>query len=589
MRHLPSRLFLIFVIALSLLTGCVTTVAPNMASMVLRGGAVYTMDGQRSRATAIALQADSILFVGNDEQVAAYIGEYTQVVELDGKMVLPGFIDGHAHPPGRELAALNTLVLNALEPNLKVYRKAIKDYSNSRPDMPILFGSGLQLNAFADDTLSKTFLDSIVSDRPVLIKDSSFHGELVNSIALEMSGITKETSDPPGGKIYRDQFGEPTGYLSDASSLLHPDLQQGPEVTHEMYLQAWQQYEDVSLAKGITAVNNALPQALPSPVVWQLLDEHIQSGNARMRVNVLSKTNANHSSEATIRELRDGQKYVSDWQMVRGVKIVLDGVPEGKSAYLLQPYAPSAELPANDRGTSMWKKESFNEYVADLDAAGFQVQTHSMGDASVRMFVDAVENAYTRNSTRDARHTVIHANLIDPADIQRMGEMDIYAAMSPIWSYGEPVFSALELQMLGKKRFDREYALKDMAQAGIRMSGSADQPVTPDDRPLFGIETGVTRGSPYVGEQNDPRFLRGQSQSLSVMEMLEMYTINGARQMFMDDLIGSLEPGKKADLVILERDITQIDPVDISETEIVATIVNGETVYSSNDGMFGNN
>ncbi|MEM8496699.1 MAG: amidohydrolase [Pseudomonadota bacterium] len=583
MRYLSGRLFLLSVIVISLLTGCVTHMAPDTASVVLRGGAVYAMDGHGNKATAIALRADRILYVGSDDQAAAYIGDQTKILELDGKMVLPGFIDGHAHPPGRELAALNTLVLNALEPNLSVYRKAIKDYSNSRPDMPILFGSGLQLNAFTDDTLSKKFLDNIVSDRPVLIKDSSFHGELVNSIALEMSGITKETSDPPGGKIYRDEYGEPTGYLSDAGTLLHPDLQRGPEVSHEMYLRAWRQYEDVSLAKGITAVTNALPQALPSPVVWQLLDEHIKSGNARMRVNVLSKTNANHSSEATIKELRNGQQFVSDWQMVRGVKIVLDGVPEGKSAYLLQPYAPSAELPANDRGTPMWEKESFNEYIADLDAAGFQVQTHSMGDASVRMFVDAVENAYMRNSARDARHTVIHANLIDPADIERMAKMDIYAAMSPIWSYGEPVFSALELQMLGKKRFDQEYALRDMAQAGIRMTGSADQPVTPDDRPLFGIETGVTRGSPYVGEQNDPRFFRGQSQSLSVAEMLEMYTINGARQMFMDDLIGSLEPGKKADLVILERDITQIDPVDISETRIVATIVNGETVYSNNE------
>ncbi len=589
MRFVPNQLVLTTVITLSLLMACTSIMAPNTASMVLTGGVVYTMDSQGSTATAIAVKADKILLVGSDEQVEAYIGEGTKVVNLEGKMVLPGFIAGHAHPPGRELAALNSLVFNALEPNLDVYRKAIEDYAIQQSDAPILFGSGLQLNAFSDDSLSKVFLDDIVRNKPVLIKDSSLHGELLNSIALKMSGITRETPDPPGGKIYKDSHGEPTGYLSDASMLLHPDLQRGPEVSHETYMKAWRQYEDVSLAKGITSVTNALPQSFPSPIVWQLLDEHIKSGNARMRVHVLSKTSANHSPGETIKELEDGQQYISDWQMVKGVKVVLDGVPEGKSAYLLEPYSPTAELASDDRGSPMWNEDSFDEFVVAVDAAGFQVQTHSMGDASVRMFVNAVDMAYQRNTARDARHTVIHANLIDPAEIRRMGEMDIYAAISPIWTYGEPVFSALELQMLGKKRFDQEYALKDMARAGIRMTGSADQPVTPDDRPLFGIETGVTRGSPYFQEQSNQRFVRGHSQSLSVMQMLEMYTINGARQMFMDHMIGSLEPGKKADLVILQKDITQIDPVDISETGIVATIVDGRTMYSAGAGFLNTN
>ena len=209
------------------------------------------------------------------------------------------------------------------------------------------------------------------------------------------------------------------------------------------------------------------------------------------------------------------------------------------------------------------------------------MQAHAMGDASARLFIDGVARAAEMNGTRDARHTMIHANLITMKDIERMGNLGIYAAVSPLWSYREPVFGPMELKMLGKVRY-LEYQFKKMVELGVIMSGSADQPVTPDDRPLFGIEVGVTRSSPYPGQQGDPSFVRDPEQALSVMDMLAVYTINGAKQMHMEHLIGSLEPGKKADLVILEKDITAIDPADISETKILQTIVDGRTVYTAN-------
>ncbi len=553
----------------------------DFASMVLTNGAVYTMDEQDTVASALAIRNGEIVYVGEDAAANEYVGNDTQVIDLAGKMVVPGFVDGHSHPPMREISALTNWQIDALEPNLEVYREGLRAYAVANPDKPILTGFGLQLNAFKDDELTAAFIDEIVSDRPVLLTDNSGHGMLVNTIALEMSNITRETQDPPGGRVYRDEDGNPTGYLSDASSLLSPDFAR-EELSPEDYMSAWRQYENVSAPKGITAVQ-VPSSSLPPSVTRPLLAEYFQTGDAKMRVNFLTTVRPGGLSlEEVLAELKDAQQYVSDWQMVNGVKIWLDGVPEGKSAYLLQPYAHTAKVASDYRGTLNWPEAEYNDMILTLDAEGYQMQAHAMGDASARLFIDGVARAAEVNGTRDARHTMIHANLITMKDIERMGDLGIYAAVSPLWSYREPVFGPMELKMLGKVRYYLEYQFKKMVELGVIMSGSADQPVTPDDRPLFGIEVGVTRSSPYPGQQGDPSFVRDPEQALSVMDMLAVYTINGAKQMHMEHLIGSLEPGKKADLVILEKDITAIDPADISETKILQTIVDGRTVYTAN-------
>jgi predicted amidohydrolase YtcJ len=570
---------LLIIIVQILIWGCRDKKEFKEATMVLKNGSVYTMDKIDSIATAIAIDGDGIMYVGDDKSVEKYIGKETEIIDLDGKMVVPGFVDGHTHPPDGQLWAMNNLMFADLEPDLGVYREALKAYAEEHADDPVLTGMGLQLNLFDDASPHKSFIDEIVNDKPVILKDGSGHGMLVNTAVLEMSGITSETEDPPGGMIYKDEFGEPTGYLSDARELLRPDLLKVPEPTPELFLQVWKMYEDESLPKGITAVNQAGLFAMYTPTMWQLLDDYAKAGKLRMRVNALFFAGDRYTAEEVVQTLKNGQKYVSDWQMVRGVKTALDGVPEGKSSYLLEPYAPTAGSDPDYRGTLIWDEDAFKEWFAAVDAAGYQVQAHIMGDGSSRLFVDAVENAYEQNGKRDARHTIVHANLIHPSDVPRMGKLDIYAAMQPIWAYQDPLYAGLDRQMFGQERFDQEYCFRNMVEAGVHITGSADMPVTPDDRPLAGIETGVTKCSPYPGQQGDPQYVRNANQAVSVMEMLRMYTINGAKQMFMDHLIGSLEPGKKADMVILARDITQIKPVDIAETEIVATIVNGKKLY----------
>lgn len=281
-----------------------------------------------------------------------------------------------------------------------------------------------------------------------------------------------------------------------------------------------------------------------------------------------------------IQALRDGQQYASDMQSITTVKTMVDGVPEGKTAYLLKPYAKEAGMPADYKGNSMWNDDHLRKFVAAIDKAGFRVHIHAMGDGGVHQVLDAIENAYNQNGKRDGRHIIAHATLVDKPDVARMAKLGVYGAMQPIWFYKDPMFSTLEKQMFGEERFKNEYAIKDMLDAGIIMTGSADAPVTPDDRPLVGIEVGVTQSSPYPDHQNDPEYVRDANQRVSVLDMLRMYTINGAKEMSMEKIIGSIEVGKKADMVVLGQDITKIKPQDIAETEIINTIFSGKIIYA---------
>ena len=555
------------------------------ATMVLKNGAVYTMDGADNIVSAVAIAGDHIIYVGDDTGVAQYVGKDTEVIDLDGKMVTPGFVDGHSHPPEAELNEFLYLTLGNVEPTVASYQQALREYRAANPDLSVIWATDMQLNAFVGGAPHHSVIDEIVSDIPVIMADTSFHGQLLNSKALELSGITAATENPAGGQVVKDENGEPTGYLSDAPQLVSSDIPRA-EVTPELFFEAYKLFEQDSASKGITATQGFyVAPATGMPMPYEILHDYATSGDMVGRISwqYMFTAEAGVTASDAVQVLDNGQQFTSDWQRVNGVKTLVDGVPEGVTSFLLEPYAATAGVAADYTGEPLWNLAEYQAFVAGVDAAGYQVQTHAMGDASARMVIDAVENAYEQNGQRDARHVLVHANLVTPSDITRMGQLDIYAAMQPIWFYADPVFAALELQMLGQERFDLEYSVKDMVEAGVIISGSADTPVTPDNRPLAGIETGVTQGAPYPGLQGNPLYVRDEAQQLSVLDMLRIYTINGAKQLFLDDIVGSIEISKKADLVIIAEDITKIDPLDISETEIVNTIVNGKIVYSNTD------
>lgn len=272
--------------------------------------------------------------------------------------------------------------------------------------------------------------------------------------------------------------------------------------------------------------------------------------------------------------------YVSDFLNVRQVKFTLDGVPEGKSSYLLEPYAPTAGMDPDYVGTPAADQEQLNTFTALVNAAGYTVQIHSMGDASVQQSMNAFVYSEEQNGKLDVRNKITHANLMTDEDRQRMADHGIIAAMQPLWFYYDPFFSPLEEQMFGPERFASEYHIRDMLDAGIIITGSNDYPVTYDFAPLHAIEAGATQCSPYPGEDEQVDvYTRNADQAVTVYEMLEMYTSNGAYAAFLDDRVGTIEVGKRADLVVLSQNILTCDVKAISDTIVNYTISDGRIVY----------
>lgn len=584
---------------LSALAGCASKPAPEepsatpeateksgTATMVLRGGVIQTMDKDRSTATAVAVENDKIVYVGDDAGVEEYIGEATEIIDLNGQMVLPGFVDSHIHGASGWVADMYQCNLANVEPTEEAYLAAVKAFADANPDLEVIIGQSFQVNVFGDNGPTKEALDSVVPDRPVVISDTSQHSTWANSKAIEMAGVTPDTPNPDGGKIYHSADGAVSGYFADC--FLFDDIYALGATTLEQYEAAWMNWQAEANSFGITSFSdggilNGVDFAPEER--WAMVDRLEDEGTLTLRANMSVIPTPNDASDEAIANIiklyDDSQKYASDYQVVRTVKAFIDGVVEGRTGVLLEPYDAAAGAEPDYKGVPIWTQENINKLVAAVDKAGYKMHLHCIADGSTRMGVDAVEYAYEQNGTKDARHVITHITLIDPAEIPRMAKDGIIAAMQPTWFYRDPWFSQLEEQMLGSERFARMYVIKDMLDAGIVMTGSADYNVLPDYRPLTGIEAGSTQCSPYEGQDTDPAYVRNADQAATLMQMVEAYTINGAYQMGMEDKIGSIEVGKLADLVVLGKDLFSIELKDVAETEVKFTILGGKVVYKA--------
>ena len=598
-----KRLFALLLAAAmmaALFTGCSSTAAAEPAAqpeapaaeeaeaasvgadLVLTNATFQTMVSEDDTAEAVAITGGELVYVGDAAGVEAFIGENTKVMDLGGKYVTPGFIDGHIHAPGVHLTLETELDLMSYGADLEAYKTALKEFVEAHPDFDVYLGGALDLKAFPDSMPSNDWLDEICSDKPIKIADVSTHGALLNTYAIELCGITTETADPPKGKIYKDANGELTGYFSDCGDILGaiPEF----EYTDEQYKTAYLAFQDEANSYGLTAIDSGgVLTARDRLLEAAIFSEMESEGALNLRVNTnfffSAPLNGERAKEA-IAFIDDNQQYVSDFINVRQVKFQLDGVPEGKSSYLLEPYAEGAEMDADYVGTAAATKEELTDFVAVVNAAGYTVQTHAMGDASVQLAMDAYENSVEVNGNPDVRNKIAHVNLIADEDVARMAKYNVIAAMQPMWFYYDPFFSPLEEQMFGEERFQEEYHIRDMIDAGVVITGSNDYPVTYDYAPLHAIEAGATQCSPYAGEDDQiDTYTRNAAQAATVYEMLEMYTSNAAYAAFLDDRVGTIEVGKKADLVVLGDNLLTCDVKAISDIPVLYTISDGRIVF----------
>lgn len=554
------------------------------ADLVLKNGEIQTLATDDQVAQALAVKDGVITFVGSDADVEAYIGADTQVIDLEGGYVTPGFIDAHTHDVQAIVVQMFQCYLTETEPTVEAYQAALKEFAEANPDMEVITGGSLNLNAFENGIPTAQWIDEVVSDRPVMLSDASLHGRCLNTKAMELLGVTKDTPDPAGGVIYRDAEGNPTGYFSDCQDLVAP--LEGDGYSAEQYTEAFLVYQQHANELGITGINLG-GNEIAQPDQWEALKALEESGQLNLRVNAIvwaggesGAYNAD-TAAADVALLDQAQDMNSDFLRISQVKVKLDGVPEGKSAVLLEPYAEGAGMGDDFYGTLNGDPEGINAYVTAVNAAGYQVQIHAMGDGAVHAALDAYEQSLEANGPADYRNIITHVTLITDEDKQRMGEMDVIAAMQPMWFYYDPMFSPLEEQNFGSERFATEYLVRDMMDAGIMITGSADYPIT-EDNPLDAMEAGVTQCSPFSGEEDDEAFLRNPDQGATPLEALKWYTTNGAYQMKMEDLIGTIEVGKKADLTVLGANILTCDAKEINEAGVRYTISDGRIVYQNN-------
>jgi hypothetical protein len=544
------------------------------ADLVLRGGVIYTVDTNKPRAEAIAVSGKEIVFVGNDSDVGKHIGPETEVVDLEGRLLMPGLIDAHLHPLGgavKELYQCN-FPFSATPDDI---RATIAACVEARPDAEWITG-GQWDSAFFDrfDMESpRTFLDEVSGNVAVFLSDDSGHNGWANSKALELSGIGAETPDPTGGTIVREPGGAPNGVLLEtAQGLAYAVI---PKPSGAQFVEAARWFSDYANAFGITAAKAA---AIEEDEMAGFLAAD-REGELNVHIATSIRTPYGPRTEPLdydeIDRIRD--QYASEHIDTRFVKIFLDGVPTpARTAAMLSPYvADEAHGDDFDGGPVHVGLETLTTDLIELDRRGYTVKMHTAGDRSVRVALDAVEATRAALGNKDKRHELAHAGYIDTIDLPRFAELNAVADLCPVIWHPSPIIDAV-IAAVGRERGERYWPVRDLIDSGAPLLAGSDWPsAVPDANPWSGIEAFVTRRHP----QDLAEGALWPEQAISLEEAVGIYTLHGARAMRMEDRIGSLEVGKLADFIVLERNIFDIPIEDVASTKIRQTWFEGRLVY----------
>jgi predicted amidohydrolase YtcJ len=544
------------------------------ADLVLRGGTIHTVDPKQPGAEAMAVTGSEIVFVGDSLAVAAYIGPQTEVVELEGRLVLPGIVDAHLHPLGgavKELYQCNFPFSADPDEIAKTIAKCVAD----RPDAEWITGGQWDSGFFERFEMEspRAFLDEVSGDAAVFLSDDSGHNGWANSRALELSGVTAETPDPTGGTISRDDEGVPDGMLLEtAQGLAYAVI---PKYSHEQFVEAARWFSDYANAFGITSAKAA---AIEEDEMAGFVAAD-KEGELNVHMATSIRTPYGHRTEPLdydeIDRIRD--TYASDHVHTGFVKIFLDGVPTpARTAAMLGPYLPDEAHGDNFTGGDLHVGlETLAADLVELDKRGYTVKMHAAGDRSVQVGLNAIEIARKSLGTNEKRHELAHAGYIDPSDIPRFAELNAVADLCPIIWHPSPIIDAV-ISAVGKERGEKYWPTRALLDANAPILAGSDWPsAVPDANPWPGVEAFVTRADP----RGDAEGTLWIEQAITLEEAIEIYTIHGARAMKMEDRTGSIEVGKLADFIVLERNVFEIPIDEVAETKIRRTYFEGKLVY----------
>lgn len=536
--------------------------------LVLLGGRVLTMDARRTRVEAVAVDQGRIVSVGPSAAVRRLAGPRTRVVELAGRTVLPGFQDAHVHPV---LAGVGMLrcPLNDVPARPNAYVDAIAAYAAAHPDLAWVEGDGWYMAAFPGGTPRREDLDRAVPDRPAIFQNRDGHGAWVNSRALEAAGVDRTTPDPPDGRIERDPDGTPTGTLHEGAIHLVDRLL--PKPSAEERVQGLGLAQAVLHGWGITAWQDAIATPEDLAAYRTFAERGLLTGRA-----IACQWWERDRGADQVDEMIEARRISAIGRLTAGtVKMMLDGVIEAFTAAMLDPYLDGDGRPTANRGMSFIDPDALKSYVTRLDAAGFQVHFHALGDRAVREALDAIEAARAANGPRDARHHLAHLQVVDPADARRFARLGAVANIQPLWACRDEQVVALTLPFLRPDRAALMYPFRSLARAGAILAGGSDWTVSTADV-LAEVEVAITRRdrsgpdqSPLVAEE-----------ALDLADALAAFTSGSAYVNHLDDVTGTIEVGKLADLVVLDRDI-EAAPELMADGRVLLTVVEGTAVYDA--------
>jgi len=536
------------------------------ADAVYTNGRIYTVDQARPWAEALAIKDGKLVEVGDSIDVERLIGEDTVKFDLGGRFVMPGIYDTHLHP-GDDVRRRTSVNIKPTD-SWEVVRQAIEDYLTEHPD--VTWVTGAALNWLMDDgepikgmgvPSHKSVLDAVVSDRPAILADIGYHAVLVNSRALELAGITRETPDPEGGIIVRDAAGEPTGVLRErAGRLVHKLVDRAPpELLYEKGLKPFVQ----DLAReGIVGIGDA-------------------GGGRNMEADYLKLVGENAlplsvTGFSSVRgwDTRDDVAFLSvdaheQHPLVRtiGAKFILDGSAVGETMVMLEPYVDT-----DFRGELLVNQPVYSEQVRALDQEGVLVKSHAVGTRAVRVALDAFQEA-RRVNPDGPRHSVAHTVLVHPDDIPRFAELGVVAEVSPTFWFPGDTQDILERD-LGHKRTELAWPVRELIETGAVVAYGSDWPVSYAISPWDALETLVTRQRP--GGSDDTW---GAEHAVDLETAIKILTLNGAYSLEMEAERGSIAVGKWADVIVLDRDIFEVPITEVHETRVQKTVFEGNVVF----------
>lgn len=559
---------------LGLLFSSATAAKP--ADTVLKNGTVLTMDKRGSVKKAVAVRDGRIAYTGSNRGARELIGKRTRVINLKGKTVMPGLIDAHSHPlAGGDI--LDDCDMGNIEAEVSDMIALIAECDKADPATGK--SDWLQVSNWspagvlpAGATVTRQDLDAALPNRPVYVQGSDFHNSWVNSRALELAGVTKDTPDPPDGQFVREPDGTPTGLLIDGAQWAVSDAI--PEKKFREVVADGRRAVEAMNASGITTVMDAA--ADPSTLkVWQALDKRHEMTLRMSSMALIDNSLSTKQAVAYYRKLV--KRFATARLRIPGIKLLLDGVIEypAQTAALLDPYLVEQDgemVPGPSKGDLYFTQREVNALVTRFDRMRKLVHMHAVGDAATREGLNGAAAARRANHSKRRRNlSIAHLQLVDPADYGRFGKLGVFANMQLQWAASDYWVEGALRPYIGEERYGRLYPARSLIEAGAPLAMGSDWPVDPLN-PWAEITTANTRNA-WWGDELNP------SESIPVARALKAHTMGSATQLGLANRIGSIKAGKDADVIVINRNPLKTNPDRIYRTGVLRTMVGGKTVY----------